>query len=50
MLLVITGWEKSLHEFRGNCNEQSLFIVGVVGPAPVCGVEHGVVGSTETIQ
>lgn len=30
MLIVITGWEKSLHEFRGNYNEQSVFIVGVI--------------------
>lgn len=29
MLIVITGWEKSLHEFRGNYNEQSVLIVGV---------------------
>lgn len=29
MLIVITGWEKSLHEFRGNYNEQWVFVVGV---------------------
>lgn len=49
MLIVITGWEKSLHEFRGNCNEQSLFIVGVVWPSS-SGAEQGVVGSSEMIQ
>lgn len=30
MLMVITGWEKSLHEFSSNYSEQSTLIIGVV--------------------